>query len=115
MSKKYSVTAYGVNYFRPNKQNVQIVEGDEVNLSIRNLFNKANPIFLGHVVHDDDNYILYNDDNENACFDGETCRVDQIGSCLITFANDNGDITIFFTLTHEEAMVALFPTDDICD
>ena len=113
----FTVDAKGViTYLAPHNQLVELVEGDDVTISVRSLFYEANPITFGHVVREAGNeYVLYNENNENACFNGEKCRIYQVGDKLITFANNNGDGTIFFTLTHEEARAALFPTDDICD
>lgn len=117
VNEKIRVDAKGIiTYVAPNKEIVKLMEGDDVQMSIRNLFFKANPIAIGHVVREEGNeFVLYNEDNEIACFNGETCRIYQVGSKLITFANLNGDGTIFFTLTLKEAETALFPTDYICD
>lgn len=117
VNEKFTVDAKGViTYIAPHKEIVKLVEGDDVQMSIRSLFFRANPITIGHVVREEGNeFVLYNEDNEIACFNGETCRIYQVGSELITFANLNGDGTIFFTLTLKEAEAALFPTDYICD
>ena len=112
----FKTDASGITYVAPHNQVVKLKEGDDVVISTRSLFDEESPITLGHVVREvNDEFVLYNENAEPACFNGETCRIYQIGNRLITFANNNGDGTIFFALTLEEARTALFPSDDIFD
>lgn len=86
----------------------------EIGVSIQALLDAGieKPMFGRIEVENDDsgkvvNYCdLYNEDGELACMDGEVCTVDQVGNVLVTFRNDNGESTIYFALTKEEADIA---------
>ncbi|MCM1168222.1 MAG: hypothetical protein NC401_19730 [Ruminococcus sp.] len=54
------------------------------------------------VITDDEYYDLYNDDNELACMSGEVVTIVEVGKELVTFRNDNGESSIYFTLTKNE-------------
>lgn len=45
---------------------------------------------------------LYNDDGELACMDGEEVYIVDVGEQLVTFRNDNGESSVYFTLTKNE-------------
>lgn len=47
-------------------------------------------------------YDLYNDDGEVACMSGEEVYVVEVGEYLVTFRNDNGESSVYFTLTKQE-------------
>ncbi len=90
---------------------MQYKEGQEVCVSIENLYLKyRNAITYGHIRYDKNEgeyFDLFNEDGELACMDGEVCFINQIGTSLITFANYNGEKTLYFTLTKEETEAAL--------
>ncbi len=53
----------------------------------------------------DDNgtyYDLYTYDGELVCMDGEEVNIVETGDNLVTLRNDNGEYTVYFTLTKEE-------------
>ncbi len=45
---------------------------------------------------------LYNDDGELACMDGEEVYIINVSEYLVTFRNDNGESSVYFTLTKQE-------------
>ena len=55
-----------------------------------------------------DYYDLYNKNGELACLDGEEVLIDRIGKVTVTFRNDNGEESVYFYLTHEEADKAIY-------
>ena len=89
-------------------------EGQEVCVSVKTLYESNEKLEYGTIVPDYDengnmNYWdLYNEDGELACMDGETCIIEQVGNVLLTLTNDNGEGTIHFTITKEEADRAIF-------
>ena len=89
-------------------------EGQEVCISVKALYDNNPLLTFGKIIPDfDENgninyYDLYNSDWEFACCDGEVVAIDQIGSELITFRNDNGEYRAYFTLTIDEVNLALF-------
>lgn len=91
----------------------QYREGMRVGVSVKALYENAQDLMFGHIIPDFEDgvmkyYDLYNDDDELACLDGEECMIDQVGQALITLRNTNGDGAIYFTLTYEEADIAIF-------
>lgn len=93
----------------------KLVEGMEVSISVKALYDMDKDLMFGFIVPDfskletdTDYYDLYNSGGELACLDGEIVHVDQVGRSIVTFRNDNGEGTIYFELTHEEAEVAVF-------
>lgn len=89
----------------------QYKDGQEVGLNIEQLqFALGNNLMFCEIKCDKltDEYDLYNGDEELACMNGESCIIEQIGEDLITFANNNGESTIHFTLTKNEAEWAIF-------
>lgn len=92
----------------------QFKEGQEVGISVRLLHERNKPLTYGEVIHTQDEetnlnyYDLYNSDGELACMDGEEIIIDQVGSSLLTLKNNNGDSTIYFTLTLDEANYSIF-------
>ena len=92
---------------------MKYTEGMHVCVSVKALYENTQDLTFGHIVPDFEDgvmkyYDLYNDDDELACLDGEECVIAQVGQALITLSNSNGDGTIYFTLTREEADVAIF-------
>lgn len=92
----------------------QFKEGQEVGISVRLLHERNKPLTYGKVIHTQDEetnlhyYDLYNNDGELACMDGEEIIIEQVGSSLLTLKNNNGDSTIYFTLTLDEANYSIF-------
>lgn len=94
---------------------MKLEEGMKVCISVKSLYNMGNDLLFGKIVPDfsesknDTNYYdLYNEDGELACLDGEEVLVNQIGQAIITFRNDNGDGSVYFSLTHEETAAAIY-------
>lgn len=94
---------------------MKLEEGMKVCISVKSLYDMKNDLLFGKIVpdfaenqSDIDYYDLYNEDGELACLDGEEVLVDQIGQSIITFRNDNGDGSVYFSLTHEETDVAIY-------
>lgn len=56
---------------------------------------------------DDGYYDIYNEYGELACMDGEEVSITQIGDVYISFVNNNGEYSVYFGLTHEEAKIAI--------
>lgn len=56
---------------------------------------------------DDGYYDLYNEHGELACMDGEEVSITQEGSDLTSFVNNNGEYSVYFALTHKEAIIAV--------
>lgn len=56
---------------------------------------------------DDGYYDLYNEHGELACMDGEEVSITQTGDVYISFVNSNGEYSVYFGLTHEEAKIAI--------
>ena len=93
---------------------MEFKEGTRVRVSVRALYNMEDDLLYGQIIpdfaklpNDTDYYDLYNEDGELACLDGEEVVIAQVGQHLVTLRNDNGDGSVYFTLTHEEATVAL--------
>lgn len=88
--------------------------GQEVTISVKALYDSGIPLEYGSIVLDHDEnrkpmyYDLYNEDGELACCDGETCRIEQVGVDLITLVNNDGESTVYLTLTRPEAEIAVF-------
>lgn len=92
---------------------MKYTEGMKVCVSVKALYEDEQDLTFGHIIPDFEDgevryYDLYNEDDELACLDGEECIIDQVGKALITLRNTNGDGTIYFTLTREEADIAIF-------
>lgn len=91
----------------------ELCEGMSVFVSVKALYDREDDLMLGHIIPDFENdemmyYDLYNEYGELACLDGESCIISQIGNGLITLRNDNGDGSVYFALTSDEARVACF-------
>ena len=82
-----------------------IREGKTVCISVAVLFSE--PLAFGRVEKDEEYYDLYNEDGELACMDGEEVVIEQVGDYLITFRNDNGESSVHFALTRNEAELAI--------
>ena len=78
---------------------MKFTEGTIVQMDITSLYKKFKQPALGR--------IEYNEDGEDACYDGEEVIIEQVGEHLITFRNDNGDGSMHFTLTRDEAEIAV--------
>lgn len=94
---------------------MKLEEGMKVCISVKSLYDMENNLLFGKIVpdftesqNDTDYYDLYNEDGELACLDGEEVLVDQIGQAIVTFRNDNGDGSVYFSLTHEETDIAIY-------
>ncbi len=92
---------------------MKYTEGMSVCVSVKALYENMSDLTFGHIIPDCEDgvmkyYDLYNEDDELACLDGEECMIDQVGQVLITLRNINGDGTVYFTLTREEADIAIF-------
>lgn len=82
-------------------------------ISVKSLYESNLATLFCDIVPDYDDgklkfYDLYNDDGVLACCDGEECVIEQVGSEILTLINSNGEGTIYFNLTFEEADIALF-------
>ena len=88
---------------------MKFTEGTIVQMDITSLYNKFTQTTLGRIEYNEDGdfYILFNEDGEDACYDGEEVIIEQVGECLITFRNDNGDDSMHFTLTRDEAEITV--------
>ena len=91
----------------------ELYEGMNICVSVKALYDMEKDLLLGHIVPDfEDNekvyYDLYNEYGELACLDGELCWITQIGNGLVSFRNDNGEGSVYFALTTDEAKVACF-------
>ena len=88
---------------------MKFTEGTIVQIDITSLYKKFKQPTLGRIEYNEngDFCILFNEDGEDACYDGEEVIIEQIGEHLITFRNDNGDGSIHFTLTRDETEIAV--------
>ena len=88
---------------------MKFTEGTIVQIDITSLYKKFKQHTLGRIEYNEngDFCILFNEDGEDACYDGEEVIIEQVGEHLITFRNDNGDGSIHFTLTRDEAEIAV--------
>ena len=88
---------------------MKFTEGTIVQMDITSLYKKFKQLTLGRIEYNEDgNFcILFNEDGEDACYDGEEVIIEQVGEHLITFRNDNGDGSIHFTLTRDETEIAV--------
>ena len=90
---------------------MKFTEGTTVCISVQALFETVGTPKLGWINFDSDYYEnyydLYNEDNKLACMDGEEVTIEQVGETLVTFRNDEGESSIRFTLTKEEAEIAI--------
>lgn len=88
---------------------MKFTEGTIVQMDITSLYKKFKQPALGRIEYNEDGdfYILFNEDGEDACYDGEEVIIEQVGEHLITFRNDNGDGSMHFTLTRDEAEIAV--------
>ena len=95
---------------------MKLQEGMKVCICVKALYDRNEDLFYGAIVpvpnfakssNACDYYDLCNEDGEVACLDGEEVTVDQVGVVLVTFRNDNGEGTVYFALTHEEAEAAI--------
>ena len=88
---------------------MKFTEGAIVQMDITSLYKKFKQPALGRIEYNEDGdfYILFNEDGEDACYDGEEVIIEQVGEHLITFRNDNGDGSMHFTLTRDEAEIAV--------
>ena len=88
---------------------MKFTEGTIVQIDIISLYKKFKQPTLGRIEYNEngDFCILFNEDGEDACYDGEEVIIEQIGEHLITFRNDNGDDSMHFTLTRDEAEIAV--------
>ena len=93
---------------------MKFTEGTTVCISVQALYDKFWHLALCRMIKTSANsdtknfyYDLYNDDDELACMDGEEVTIEQVGENLITFRNDNGESSVHFTLTVDEAEVAI--------
>ena len=94
---------------------MEIKEGARGCVSVRSLYNMEGGLRSGFIVpdftkspNDCDYYDMYNADGELVCLDGEEVTIEKVDESGVTLRNDNGDNTVFFTLTNEEITVALF-------
>lgn len=94
---------------------MKLEEGMKVCISVKSLYDMENNLLFGKIVsdfaesqNDTDYYDLYNENGELACLDGEEVLIDQVGQAIVTFRNDNGDGSVYFSLTHEEADKAIY-------
>ena len=78
---------------------MKFTEGTIVQIDITSLYKKFKQPALGRSE--------YNEDGEDACYDGEEVIIEQVGEHLITCRNDNGDGSMHFTLTRDEAEIAV--------
>ena len=93
---------------------MKFIEGTTVCISVQALYErfgkllfcKIYPDFV-QIKSDYEYFDLYNDDGECACMDGEEVTIEQVGEHLITFRNDNGESSVHFTLTVDEAEIAI--------
>lgn len=88
---------------------MKFTEGTTVQMDITSLYKHLGQSSLGRIEYNDDGdfYMLFNEDGEDACYDGEEVTIEQVGKNLITFRNDNGESSIHFTLTVDEAEIAI--------
>ena len=95
---------------------MKLCEGMTVCLDIKSLYDEKKDLAFGTIVFslegNQNYYDLYNENGELAYMDGEEVMIDQIGHCLITFRNTNGDGTIYFALTYDECEIAMFEEED---
>lgn len=91
------------------ENNMKFTEGMIVQMNITSLYKKFKQPTLGRIEYNDDGdfYMLFNENGEDACFDGEEVTIEQVGEHLITFRNDNGNGSMHFTLTCDEAEIAV--------
>ena len=89
---------------------MKFTEGTTVQMDITSLYKHFGQSSLGRIEYNDDGdfYMLFNEDGEDACYDGEEVTIEQVGKNLITFRNDNGESSVHFTLTVGEAEVAIY-------
>lgn len=88
---------------------MKFTEGTIVQMDITSLYKKFKQSTLGRIEYNEngDFCILFNEEGEDACYDGEEVIIEQVGEHLITFRNDNGDGSMHFTLTRDEAEIAV--------
>ena len=88
---------------------MKFTEGTIVQMDITSLYKKIKQPTLGRIEYNEngDFCILFNEEGEDACYDGEEVIIEQVGEHLITFRNDNGDGSMHFTLTRDEAEIAV--------
>ena len=95
---------------------LKLKEGQSISVGVKALYESKSSPTNGEIIPDYDEkgklnyYDLYNEKGELFCCDGETCCVDQIGEYLITLRNDEGESTVYFTITEDEGEIAIFNT-----
>ena len=86
---------------------MKFTEGTTVCISVQTLFETVGTPKFGWINFDSGYYDLYNEDDKLACMDGEEVTIEQVGEALVTFRNDEGESSVRFTLTKEEAEIAI--------
>lgn len=85
------------------EKTTKVEEGQQYCINTKILFEKWNgELTLGKIENMDDYYDLYNANGDLACCMCETVVVDQVGPSLVSLKSDNGEGTVYFSLTHEE-------------
>lgn len=83
-------------------------------ISVQNLYETfGDNLRLNTISTEDDGYFdLYNEHGELACMDGEEVNITETGDTYISFVNNNGEYSVYFALTHEEAKIAIIDETD---